>query len=95
MLVCVISVTTRNVAMSEVCYRCQGKGTYLGNGMITTECNLCDGDEPREKIESPTLDKINRNSKSYQKAIKDIMAINPDISRKEAIKMFDEAYLKG
>jgi len=81
--------------MSEVCYRCQGKGTYLGNGMITTECNLCYGDETDEKIETPTLDKINRNSKSYQKAIKDIMAINPDITRKEAIKMFDEAYVKG
>lgn len=80
--------------MSDVCIRCLGKGTYMGNGMITAECNLCYGGESEEK-EAPTLDKINRNSKSYQKAIGDIMAINPDISRKEAIKMFDEAYVKG
>jgi hypothetical protein len=79
--------------MSDVCIRCLGKGTYLGNGMISIECNLCYGEEPEEKEVTP-LDKINRNSKSYQKAIRDIMAINPDISRKEAIKMFDEAYVK-
>ena len=81
--------------MADVCYRCNGKGTYMGNGMIIIECNLCYGEEPEQKIEAPTLDKINRNSKSYQKAIKDIMDLNPDITRKEAIKMFDEAYIKG
>lgn len=80
--------------MKNVCIKCNGKGTYLGNGMMIVDCNLCDGEEPKEKIEAPTLDKINRNSKSYLKAIKDIMASNPNISRKEAIKMFDEAYIK-
>ncbi len=78
--------------MTAVCIKCHGKGSYLGNGMITVDCNLCNSEEC--EIEAPALDKINRNSKSYQKAIKDIMAINPDISRKEAIKMFDEAYVK-
>jgi hypothetical protein len=81
--------------MAEVCIRCLGEGSYLGNGMIRVDCNLCNGDDYEQKIEAPSLDKINRNSKSYQKAIKDIMDINPDISRKEAIKMFDEAYIKG
>lgn len=81
--------------MSEVCIRCQGKGSYLGLGMIESDCNLCNSSELEDRIEAPALDKINRNSKSYQKAIKDIMAINPDISRKEAIKMFDDAYIKS
>jgi len=79
----------------EKCYRCQGTGRYLGNGMMMTDCNLCSGDVVEVPIEKPSLDKVNRNSKSYQKAIKDIMAINPDISRKEAIQMFDDAYVKS
>lgn len=79
--------------MAELCIRCQGRGSYLGLGMITVDCNLCNGEEP--EIEAPPIDKINRNSKSYQKAIKDIMALNPDMSRKEAVKMFDDAYVKG
>lgn len=77
----------------SVCERCKGEGQYMGQGFMMTDCTLCNGDD--FKIEAPALDKINRNSKSYQKAIKDIMAINPDISRKEAIQMFDEAYIKG
>lgn len=79
--------------MMEKCYRCGGSGRYMGNGMMMTDCTLCDGSEA-PKIEAPPIDKINRNSKSYQKAIKDIMALNPDMSRKEAVKMFDEAYVK-
>lgn len=82
--------------MSNVCIRCLGEGTYLGVGMMRVDCNLCNNEDDYElKISALSLDKINRNSKSYQKAIKDIMAVNQEISRKEAIKMFDEAYLKG
>lgn len=79
--------------MQKICVRCAGDGYYLGNGMIRTPCNLCSEDDD-EMEETPSLDKINRKSTSYQKAIKDIMAINPDISRKEAVKMFDEAYVR-
>jgi hypothetical protein len=77
--------------MNQVCERCKDTGYYLGNGMIETPCNLCDDQEPVAKS-APSLDKIDRRSASYRDAIKDIMAINPDISRKEAVKMFDEAY---
>lgn len=77
--------------MKPVCIRCQGKGSYLGLGMIVTECNLCNNDEP----ETPSLDKIDRNSKSYKKAVKDIMNLNPEITHKEAVKIFDEAYVKS
>lgn len=70
---------------------------YLGNGMIMTHCTLCDEDDDYfspEAKPAPPLDKIDRRSKSYQDAIKDIMAINPDITRQEAVKMFDKAYIK-
>jgi hypothetical protein len=75
-----------------LCYKCGGTGEYLGNGMIITNCNVCDN-EPRKK-KSVSNAPINRKSRSYQEAIKDIMAINPDISREEAVKMFDKAYNK-
>ena len=76
-----------------LCIKCGGTGEYLGNGMIITNCNACDGESFKKKtITSKTP--INRKSKSYQDAIKDIMAINPDISREDAVKMFDKAYNK-
>ena len=74
-----------------LCYRCGGTGKYLGNGMMMTNCTLCDEDGKPIKVSQP---KIDRKSSSYQKAIKDIMAINPTISRDEAVKMFDKAYHK-
>lgn len=74
-----------------LCYRCGGTGKYLGNGMMMTNCTLCDEDG---KIIEPSAPKIDRKSKSYQTAIKDIMAINPTITRAEAVKMFDKAYDK-
>jgi len=76
----------------SLCIRCGGTGKYLGNGMMMTECTLCDEDNVDEK---PTITpKIDRKSKSYQTAIKDIMALNPTITRQEAVKMFDKAYHK-
>lgn len=80
--------------MRNVCDRCSDSGYYLGNGMIITSCDKCDDTEGQRKS-APALDGIDRKSKTYQKAIKDIMSINPDITRKEAVKMFDEAYSKN
>lgn len=77
-----------------LCIRCNNSGQYLGNGMIMTDCTLCTG-ESSSKVVDNAKTALSRNSKSYQKAIKDIMAINPEISRAEAIKMFDKAYEKA
>ena len=74
-----------------LCHRCGGTGKYLGNGMMMTNCNRCDEHGKPIKVAE---NKIDRKSSSYQKAIKDIMAINPTISRAEAVKMFDKAYDK-
>jgi hypothetical protein len=75
-----------------LCIRCGGSGKYFGNGMIMTDCNLCDEDGPIEQKKE--LPKIDRKSKSYKTAIKDIMALNPTITKQEAVNMFDEAYSK-
>ncbi len=76
----------------KLCVRCSGTGRYFGNGMMMTDCELCNGDEPEQSKVKPTVD---RKSKSYQTAIKDIMTSNPTLTRKEAVKLFDEAYHKG
>lgn len=77
----------------SLCYRCGGSGKYMGNGMMLADCTLCDDVDSGE---APTLEtpKVDRKSKSYQKAIKDIMELNPDITRDAAVKMFDDAYIK-
>ena len=69
-----------------ICYKCGGTGQYLGNGMMLTDCDACDKDKPAKPKE------IDRKSKSYKKAIKEIMDINPKITYEEAVKMFDKAY---
>ena len=81
------------IAIMSLCIRCGGTGKYLGNGMMMTDCTLCD--EDNEVAKSQTTPKIDRKSKSYQSAIKDIMALNPTITRQEAVKMFDKAYDKA
>lgn len=75
-----------------LCVRCGGSGKYLGNGMMMADCNLCDDDSQPSELITP---KIDRKSKSYQNAIKDIMKLNPTISRPDAVKIFDKAYDKA
>ena len=78
-----------------ICYRCCGTTRYLGNGMIETDCTICVDGKIVEKKPKPIEDhKIDRKSKSYKTAIKDIMELNPDISKEDAVKMFDDAYDK-
>jgi|GEM_PF-3138502 hypothetical protein len=77
--------------MADKCIRCGGSGMYMGNGMIMTECNLCQGDIHPVKKKFPPLEKIDRRSKSYNNAISDIMSTS-NISRVEAVKVFDETY---
>jgi hypothetical protein len=79
------------------CVRCAGAGKYLGNGMVMIECKDCDGFgkvEAKKVDEKKSIDKVDRKSSAYKEAIKEIMTLNPDISREEAVKMFDNAYEK-
>jgi hypothetical protein len=77
-----------------ICTKCYGTGEYLGNGFILTDCD-CDKESISEDKSSISLKDVDRRSKSYKKAIDDIMAINKDITREQAVKMFDEAYTKN
>lgn len=88
-----IGILVGNGNMKKLCIRCHGNGTYLGNGFMTTDCELCNNDIKTEEL--PAIEKINRTAPSYIQAIKDIRSVHPGISRKEAVRMFDEAYLRG
>lgn len=78
----------------KLCYRCGGTGKYMGNGMIMTDCRCeelhHDIVTTKSVVNDPNI--VDRRSKSYKKAISDIMALNPSIDRDEAVKMFDDAY---
>ena len=77
----------------KACVRCQGTGEYMGNGFMITDCDLCNDNEDEVVVETKlSVDKIDKRSVSYRDAIKSIMDLNPSISRKDAVKMFDEAY---
>lgn len=75
-----------------ICTKCQGTGMYMGNGFVMMDCDSCQDEEPQ--IVKPSLTGVDRKSKSYQKAIKDIMALNSSMTRKEAITLFDKTYEK-
>ena len=62
--------------------------------MILIDCVDCfgTGDKEYPKVEEPV--KIDKKSKAYKDAIKEIMDLNPELSREDAIKMFEETYDK-
>jgi hypothetical protein len=74
-----------------VCTKCYGTGKYLGQGMMSTDCNCLDDEvSSQEKTSVPVP--VDKRSSSYRTAIKEIMDLNPGITRASAVKMFDEAY---
>lgn len=81
-----------------ICIRCNGTGSYRGLGFMEQDCDLCNHDDYAEKEASKkivSLDKVDRRSKSYKDAIKDIMKLDKKITRQEAERMFDDAYQKN
>ena len=81
----------------KLCYRCGGTGKYMGNGMIMTDCRCSDllgapVTDNKDVTNDPNA--IDRRSKSYKKAISDIMSLNPSIDRDKAVEMFDNAYVR-
>lgn len=60
----------------------------MGSGMIFKDCDCDDGQTP---IIKPVP--IDKRSKAYREAIDNIMAAD-DVSREEAVKMFESAFDK-
>lgn len=75
-----------------LCTRCYGTGSYFGQGMMPTDCD-CE-ELARKKAATPTLNQIDKTSDSYKTAIKDIMKLNPKMSKKDAEVIFNKTYDK-
>jgi len=80
------------------CRRCGGTGQYMGNGYMLTDCIHPAQVEPKPKdlatpapapAPAPAIDK---RSKYYRDAIGAIMGLNPDMTRPEAIALFEKTY---
>lgn len=69
------------------CIRCYGSGQYLGNGFVLTDCD-CEQIVPES---SPIEAKIDKRSKHYKEAISKLMDLQ-NISKKEAMELFDKTY---
>ena len=75
------------------CNTCVGSGKVMGGGMMQQDCDECDGrgklfvDEPKKTV-------IDKNSKHYKEAIRNIKALNKDITNEEAEDIFEEEMTK-
>lgn len=75
------------------CNTCVGSGKVMGGGMMQQDCDECDGrgklfiDETKKFV-------IDKNSKHYKEAIRNIKALNKNISHEEAEDIFEEEMVK-
>jgi DnaJ-class molecular chaperone len=80
------------------CSKCAGCGEIMGNGMIMMDCPKCDGygeyHETKPANDDKSEMKIDKRSSHYKDAIKEIMELNPKLSRQKAAKMFEDTYDK-
>lgn len=83
--------------MDKRCSTCVGSGEIMGGGMMMMDCPNCYGagkilsiHSKVDKVESVPVDK---RSKGYKEAINKIMELQ-EISRDDAVAVFDEEYNK-
>jgi hypothetical protein len=100
-IICYHIVTSQKGLYMTLCIRCGGTKKYLGNGFVITDCELCKSSSisttnayNSNSNSNQDLSKIDRRSSAYKKAINDLLAINTDMSRKDAVKLFDDTYNK-
>jgi len=71
------------------CLRCGGTGQYLGNGMMLADCDC--SEVLQKAIDSAEVE-IDRKSKHYKEAINKLMKLHKNMSRAEAVALFDKTY---
>lgn len=73
------------------CIRCNDTKRYLGTGYIVIDCDACAHKEADKSLSDTSLDAkdvaIDKRSRSYRKAIEDIMSA-ANVSKMEAEAMF-------
>jgi hypothetical protein len=80
------------------CLMCIGSGRMMGGGMLEQDCDGCHGRGFTSKdvnFDMASKDiKIDKNSKHYKKAIKNIKALSDKITDKEAEEIFEKEFKK-
>lgn len=77
------------------CNVCYGSGRVMGGGMMQHDCEECDGTGKIYFVENDIaeLEKLkNEHNKSYDKAIKEITNLDPNLSEEKAKEIFDEEF---
>lgn len=82
-----------------ICLRCSGSGQVLGNGLIIDDCKTCKGvgkiyDKQPLSEDSPIQPSVDKRSRSYKAAIKEIQSVNKEMTLKDAENLFDKIYKK-
>lgn len=79
------------------CRKCGGSGDILGGGMMHINCDACNGHgyidiETDEEMPLKYNKKIviDKRSLSYKEGVKEIMALHPHMSKREAQIAFDQ-----
>ena len=76
------------------CLQCAGSGKIMGSGMQIQDCSKCDGYGDLSCSNEAKKQIIDKRSKSYKEAIKDLQAIHPDYTRDEVCELFEEEFSK-
>lgn len=71
-----------------LCIRCGGTKEYKGLGFMMRDCELCKANDTIA-VKDIVIDK---RSKSYKTAIKELMDLNSTLTRIDAEKLFAQTY---
>jgi hypothetical protein len=74
-----------------LCIKCGGTKKRRTIGFVMVNCNC---DQNLVKSTDKKVLKIDKKAESYKTAIKEIMALDSNITQKQAEKMFKESYQK-
>ena len=82
------------------CNACVGSGRVMGGGMMTWDCDQCEGSgkidpDKDSKHKQPEKFKMDKESKHYKKAIKKIKALDIKLTDKDAENIFDDELAKS
>lgn len=77
-----------------LCQACYGSGQIMGNGYQMQDCPKCVYFPAEHSICNSVIEKpiIDKRSKSYRNAIRDLQALHPEKSQDEICKLFEETF---
>lgn len=79
--------------VTKRCIPCNGSGKLMGGGMITADCDNCNGVGKVKEVAIDEMDYLAmKQTEGYRSAKKRLQSSHPDLSGDEAEKLLDEAF---